>query len=166
MSGQYYKDVFSFTPREIGFTMAIVGGVAVLYQWYFVKFVRKIFDEVAMIHIAFIILIFSFLGFSLNTSSSWLYFWVIFFPLGMGSFHPSVGSLLWARAGNEVGRVMWYNTSVASIGQIIWPIIMGTIYVFSDYSLFGMTISHFTFPFVLGFIIFTALFFLSFRLHK
>lgn len=47
-----------------------------------------------------------------------IYFWVIFFPLGMGSFHPSVGSLLGARAGREVGKVMGYNTSVASIGQI------------------------------------------------
>lgn len=166
MSGQYYKDVFWFTPREIWFTMAIVGWVAVAYQWYFVRFVRKIFDEIQMIHIAFFILSVAFLWFALNTSVMGIYFWVIFFPLGMGSFHPSVGSLLGARAGREVGKVMGYNTSVASIGQIAWPVIMGTIYAFQDITFFGYTLSHYTFPFLLGFLIFIGLFGLSFRLHR
>ena len=166
MSGQYYKDVFAFTPREIWFTMAIVGWVAVAYQWYFVRFVRKICDEIQMIHIAFFMLTVSFFWFALNTSVMGIYFWVIFFPLGMGSFHPSVGSLLGARAGREVGKVMGYNTSVASIGQIAWPVIMGTIYAFQDITFFGYTFSHYTFPFLFGFLIFIGLFALSFRLHR
>jgi MFS transporter, DHA1 family, multidrug resistance protein len=146
MSPQYYKDVFWFTPREIGFTMSAVWLVLILYQGYFIKFVRKVFDEAQMIQAAFLVLIFAFIGFSLNTSPMWIYFWVAFFSLGMGSIQPSIGSLLSAKAGKEVGKVMWYNTSVASIGQIIWPILMGTLYTFS-----------YTFPFLVSAGIFLSL---------
>ncbi len=150
MSPQYYKDFFHFTPREIGLTMAVVWLVSVLYQWYFVRFIRRVFDEVQMIRIAFGLLIVAFLGFSLNTSPLWLYFWVALFPLGMWSFHPSIGSLLAAKAGKEVGKVMGYNMSVASIGQIVWPILMGTLYTFG-----------YTTPFFISGCIFLFLFILS-----
>lgn len=33
-----------------------------------------------------------------------------------------------AKAGKEVGKVMGYNTSVTSIGQMIGPFLVGTLY--------------------------------------
>ncbi len=71
-----------------------------------------------MLHMAFVILAVGFIGFALNTSSTWLYFWILFFPIGMGSLQPSISSLLVHRAGKQVGKVMGYNTSIQSIGQI------------------------------------------------
>lgn len=130
MSGQFYADRFQFSPAQIGYTMAVVGLVSVVYQWWLIKYVRKHFNEVTMLHISFVLLIISFIGFSFNQSPVWLFFWVALFPLGMGSFNPSMGSLLAKRAGKEVGKVMGYNTSIQSIGQIIGPIMAGMLYAY------------------------------------
>lgn len=83
MSTQFYTDRFLFTTQQIGYTMAMVGFVSILYQAWLVKYVRKYLDEYQMLRFAFVILIFGFIGFSLNSSPIWLFFWVIFFPLGM-----------------------------------------------------------------------------------
>lgn len=122
MSTQFYADRFHFDATKIGLTMAMVGLISIVYQGFLVKYVRKYLDEVEMIRLAFFILAFGFIGFSLNMSPYFLFFWIALFPLGMGSFQPSVGSLIAQNAGNEVGKVMGYNTSIQSIGQIIGPI--------------------------------------------
>jgi MFS transporter, DHA1 family, tetracycline resistance protein len=129
MSTQFYADRFSFSATQIGYTMAMVGLVAVLYQAWLVKYVRRYLDEYQMLTFAFVILVIGFAGFSLNESPVWLFFWVIFFPLGMGSFNPAVGSLLSKTAGKEIGKVMGYNTSIQSIWQIAGPILAGLLYV-------------------------------------
>ncbi len=129
MSAQFYADRFHFDAAQIGYTMAVVGLVSVLYQGWIVRYVRQHLDEITMLHIAYIILIIAFVGFSFNMSPVWLFFWVALFPLGMGSFRPSIGSLLAKNAGKEVGKVMGYDTSIQSIGNIIWPIMAGMLYV-------------------------------------
>ena len=156
MSGQFYADKFHFTPAQIGYTMAMVGLVSVLYQGYFVKYVRKYLNEVAMIHFAFFMLLVAFVGFSFNQSPYWLFLWVGVFPLGMGSFQPSLGSLLAKNAGKEVGKVMGYNTSVQSVGNIFGPLMAGMLYAFPGSNL----------PFLVSAAIFGALFVGSFLLKK
>lgn len=82
-----------------------------------------------MIHIALFLMFISLGLFAMNKSPFWL-FWIIpLFPLAMGSFGPSVSSLMAAKAGKEVGKVMGYNTSVTSIGQMIGPFVVGTLYL-------------------------------------
>lgn len=108
--------------------MAMVGVVSILYQGLLVRYVRKYLDEKKMIYVAFILLAIGFCGFSLNTSPIWLFFWIAFFPLGMGSFQPSVSSLIANKAGKQVGKVMGYNTSIQSIGQIFGPVLVGALY--------------------------------------
>lgn len=129
MSGQFYADRFLFSSAEIGYTMALVGLVAIVYQGFAVKYVRRYLHEVMMISFAFILLVFSFIGLALNMSPIWLFFWVALFPIGMGSFQPSISSLLAKQAGKEVGKVMGYNTSMQSVGQILGPITAGILYV-------------------------------------
>lgn len=129
MSSQFYSDRFHFSPTQIGYTMAMVGFIAVIYQGWIVKYIRAHLDEVTMIRVAFFLLTFAFIGFAINTSPYLLFFWVALFPLGMGSFQPSIGSLIAQNAGKEVGKVMGYNTSIQSIGQIMGPIIAGMLYV-------------------------------------
>jgi hypothetical protein len=48
-----------------------------------------------------------------------VYFIGILFPLGMGSFNPSVAALLSKDAGKHAGRVMGMYTSVAGVGGIL-----------------------------------------------
>jgi MFS family permease len=154
MSTQFYTDRFHFDATSIGYTMAMVGIVSIVYQGFLVKYVRRFFDDVMMIRIALFLLTFGFVGFAFNTSPYLLYFWIAFFPLGMGSFQPSVSSLIAQNAGNEVGKVMGYNTSIQSIGQIIGPLIAGFLYLPGS----GL-------PFLVSAGIFFVLFFIGLRLH-
>jgi MFS family permease len=98
--------------------MALVGFISVLYQGFLVRYIRAHLDEQQMLFFAFGLLTMSFIGFAWTSSVLWLIFWIAFFPIGMGSFNPSIGSLLSKNAGKEVGKVMGYNTSIQSIGQI------------------------------------------------
>lgn len=156
MSSQFYVDRFQFSATQIGYTMAVVWLVSIIYQWFLVKYVRKYLDEVSMMHFALFISTVGFIGFALNTSPIFLFLWVMIFPIGMGSFRPSVGALMAKNAGKEVGKVMGYNTSIESIGQIFGPILAGMLYMQPGTGL----------PFIVSACIFAWLFFLSFQLRK
>lgn len=55
-----------------------------------------------MIRLAFFILMIGFFGFALNNDPYVLFFWIALFPIGMGAFNPSIGSLIAQKAGKEV----------------------------------------------------------------
>ncbi len=129
MSTQFYADRFHFDATKIGLTMAMVWLISIVYQWWLVKYIRKHLDELKMIRLAFLVLLIGFVGFSLNQNQYLLFFWIALMPIGMGSFQPSVSSLIAQNAGKEVGKVMGYNTSIQSIGQIFGPIIAGMAYI-------------------------------------
>ena len=63
MSSQFYSDRFHFSATEIGYTMAMVGMIAVIYQGWIIKYIRAHFDEITMIRFAFCILTIGFIGF-------------------------------------------------------------------------------------------------------
>ena len=156
MSSQFYTDRFHFTATQIGYTMAMVWLIAVLYQGVVVKYIRTALNEIQMIRIAVFLLFFAFVWFALNTSPYILFFWVALFPIGMGSFQPGVGSLMAKNAGKEVGKVMGYNTSIQSIGQIFGPILAWILYMTPGSGL----------PFFVSAGIFAILFFISLLLKK
>ena len=127
-SSQYYADVFWFNADKIGYTLSLVGLIAVIYQWWLVKYVRRYFAERQMIQIALFLMVVSLTLFAMNRSAFWLFFIIPLFPLAMGSFQPSISSLIASKAGKEVGKVMGYNTSIVSIASIIGPFMVGTLY--------------------------------------
>ncbi len=127
-SSQYYADVFAFNADMIGYTLSLVGLIAIIYQWGLVKYVRAYFTEKQMIRIALCLMVVSLALFAMNRSVFWLFFIIPLFPLAMGSFQPSISSLIANKAGKEVGKVMGYNTSIVSVASIIWPFMVGILY--------------------------------------
>ena len=127
-SSQFTTDKFWFDPQMIGYSMAVVGITSIVYQGFLVRFVRKIFNEAQMIQIWFFILTVWFSIYAFNPYAIMVYFIGILFPLGMGSFGPSVAALLSKDAGKHAGRVMGMNTSMAWVGGILWPILVGWLY--------------------------------------
>ncbi len=81
-----------------------------------------------MIQIALALMVVSLFLFAINRNVFWLYFIIPLFPLAMGSFQPSISSLIANKSGKEVGKVMGYNTSVVSIANIMGPFLVGTFY--------------------------------------
>lgn len=125
---QVTHDVFGFSADQIGYTMVVVGLVAIIYQWVLMKYVRSYFSEVEMVRWALLVMTISLGLFAINTSPMLVYAIVGLFPLAMGTFQPGINSLIASKAGKEVGKVMGYNTSVTSIAGIIGPFIVGTLY--------------------------------------
>lgn len=156
MFAQFYTDKFHFSPTTIGYTLAIIGLVSILYQWFFIKYMHKIFSETKLISVGFAILSISFLGFIYNNNPNWLFFWIIFFPIGMGSFSTALWSLLAKFSNKNVGTIMGYNSSLQSIGSIFWPIIAWFLY----------TAPASVRPFVFSCIVFIVLFFISLFLER
>lgn len=127
-SSQFYHDIFHFDAAMRGYTMAVVGIVSILYQWWLIRYVRRRLHEKDMLIASLILLSISLALFWYNTNP-WLIFVIIpLFPLAMGSFWPSLASLIAGRAGKEVWEVMGYNMSVTSIAQVVWPFLVGTLY--------------------------------------
>lgn len=154
-SGQFYRDVFGFDAEHIGYTLSLVGLIAIIYQGGLVKYVRRYLTEVQMIQAATLLMTLGLFLFSYNRSVFWLYVIVATFPISMGTFQPAIGSLFASKAGKEVGKVMWYNTSVVSIAGIVGPFIVGTLYGIDK-----------PLPFLVSAAIASSLFFLALTLRK
>jgi MFS family permease len=133
-SSQYYKDVFHFNADQIGYTLSLVWLIAIIYQGWLIKYVRKYFSEVRMIQLSLITMTVSILLFAINRDVYILFPIIALFPIAMGTFQPAINSLIAGKAWKEVGKVMGYNTSIISIAWIIWPFLVWTLYEIS-YSL-------------------------------
>ncbi len=127
-SSQFYRDVFGFTATQIGYTLSVVGLVAIIYQGGLIRYVRASLTDTQMLQSALALIAVSLLLFAVNRDIVFLYMIIALFPIGMGSFQPSINSLIAGKAGPEVGKVMGYNTSVISIANIIGPFAVGTLY--------------------------------------
>ncbi len=149
-SNQFYADKFGFWTDGIGYVMSWVGFISIIYQWWLVRYIRLYFNEIRMIQFAFAMLLIGFLLFSLNSNPWFLLGIIPFFPIGMGSFNPSVSALLSMKAWKDVGKVMWYNTSAMSIGWVIGPFLVGFFYVYDI-----------SFPFYASTVLFCILFVVS-----
>ncbi len=127
-SSQFYRDVFGFSATQIGYTLSLVGAVAIIYQGGLIRYVRVYLTDTQMLQTALAIIGVALFLFAVNRDSVLLYVIIALFPIGMGSFQPSINSLVASSAGKEVGKVMGYNASVISIANIIGPFIVGASY--------------------------------------
>ncbi len=127
-SGQFYADRFWFNADLRGYTMAVVGLISIIFQGFLVKYVRKYLNEQRMMQVGFALVSAGMILLAWNTYAPFVFLIIILFPLGMGSFGPSIASLLSQDAGKHAGRVMGMNTSMTGIGGIIGPIITWWLY--------------------------------------
>ena len=105
-SSQYYKDVFGFSANQIGYTLSLVGLVAIIYQGGLIRYVRKYLTEIRMIQVAVGLMFVSLLLFAVNRNVYLLYPIIALFPIAMGTFQPAINALIADKAGPEVGEVM------------------------------------------------------------
>jgi hypothetical protein len=59
-----------------------------------------------MLQSALAIIAISLFLFAINRNTLFLYMIIALFPIGMGSFQPSINSLVAGAAGKEVGKIM------------------------------------------------------------
>jgi MFS transporter, DHA1 family, tetracycline resistance protein len=130
-SVQYSADRFGFDADMRWYSLAVVGIVSILFQWFLIKYVRRLLSEIHMMLLWLTLLAFGMIFYALNPFALLVFFLVIFFPLGMGMFNPSLSSQLSGTAPLYIGKVMGLNTSVTGIGGIIGPLLVGWLYAHS-----------------------------------
>lgn len=97
-SSQFYKDVFGFSADQIGYTLSLVGLVAIIYQGGLVKYVRQYLTEIEMIQVAIGLMFVSLFLFAVNRDVGFLYPIIALFPIAMGTFQPAINSLIAGKA--------------------------------------------------------------------
>ena len=97
-SSQFYRDIFGFSANQIGYTLSLVGLVAVIYQGGLVKYVRQYLTEIQMIQAAIGLMFVSLFLFAVNRDIGLLYAIIALFPIAMGTFQPAINSLIAGRA--------------------------------------------------------------------
>lgn len=127
-SSQYTTDRFGFDADMRGYTMAVVGIVSIFFQGFLIKYVRKYFKETQMMIFGLLLLTLGMFLYAINPLGALVFFIVIFFPLGMGMFNPTLASQLSQSAPHYSGKVMGLNTSTTGIGGIIGPLLVGWLY--------------------------------------
>ena len=146
-SAQFYNDIFSFDERQIGFAMSVVWLSSIVYQGFLVKYVRKyLSDRQMMLFGIWVLMVFVFL-FWINRDPLILYLIVVFLPIWMWSFNPSLSSLLSQSSPWHIGKIMWINASIWWIGWILWPILVWILYAINP-----------TLPYISSSILFAILF--------
>lgn len=124
------NDRFGFTQNIIWYLFVYIWICSITYQALWIKHVRKVFDEKAMILLWLVLLIVSFFLFWFNYLA---YLTLLVIPLNvfwMWSIQPAVSSLLAKIAWNEVWKAMWANASFMSFGNIVWAIWAWYLYTF------------------------------------
>lgn len=123
-------DRFSFDERAIGYCLGFVGAVSILYQGFFIRYIRKFLNEKGMILFGFLVLAVSFVLFAFNPWILGMFPLIAFFPVGYGSVNPAISSLHAHYAGKEAGKALGTNASMMSVGNILGPFLAGYLYVF------------------------------------
>jgi DHA1 family multidrug resistance protein-like MFS transporter len=128
LSGQYYTDLFRFTPIDISLVLVAVGISAILYQGLMIKYVRKYLSEWQMVLMGFGLLAIAFGQMSMLTTAVWIWPFIALFAIGNGSILPSIGALIGRNSGDQLGKYLGLNSSSQSLASIIGPIAWGTLY--------------------------------------
>lgn len=122
-------DRFAFNEKMIGYCLGFIGIISMIYQGFLIKHIRKVLDEKGMIIFWLASLAISFMLFAVNPFYYGVFAIIAFFPFGQGSINPAVGSLHAHYAWKEVGKALWTNASMMSLGSITGPFIAGYLYV-------------------------------------
>lgn len=128
LSGQYYTDLFRFTPIDISLVLVVVGISAIFYQGLMIKYVRRYLSEWQMVLMGFGLLAIAFSQMSMVTAVVWIWPFLALFAIGNGSILPSVAALIGRTSGDKLGKYLGLNSSSQSLASIIGPIAGGTLY--------------------------------------
>lgn len=127
------NDRFEFTSKDIWYLFWFIGLTAIIYQAKVIWFVKSKLSEPKMVIFWLSCLTFSFLLFSIN-HTFWAIFFIIFlFPIWHWTVNPTIASMhskLWAK---HVWKLLWINTSMVSLWNIIWPFLAGSLYLVWDW---------------------------------
>ena len=123
------SDRFLLDSKYIWYLLWYIWIIWIIYQWFLIKYVKKYLKAYQMIIFGLSVLTLSFLLFSFNNIYYLIFFIIFMFPIWYWTINPSTAwmlSKLWA---NHTWKVLWINTSMISLWNIVWPFIAWSMYL-------------------------------------
>ena len=129
----YVIERFSWSERDIGWSLGAVGVCMMIVQGYLIRIVIPKYGEERTAYFGLACTVLSFVGYAISPFG-WLIYVFIVLGAGMGFVGPAVNGLMSARIpANEQGELQGAIGSVASLASILSPPLMTQLFsVFSD----------------------------------
>lgn len=138
----YALERFGYGTRDVGTILLITGVVGIIVQGVGVGRLTQKFGEAKVVSLALLISSIGFVIMTWANSFLWVIITTSFFFIGNSLLRPSLNSYISKLAGDQQGAMMGLNNSFLSLGNVIGPIIAGTIFEWNIHS-----------PYILGAII-------------
>lgn len=123
------NDRFLVDARWVWYFFWFIWIIAIIYQWWLIRYVKKYLTEASMILFWLSFLIIWFVLFSINNYYLAIFFIIALFPIGYGTVNPTVASMQAKNSPSHVGKILWINASMISLWNIAWPFISGYLYM-------------------------------------
>jgi len=123
------RDRFNLDEIHIWYLFWYIWIIAIIYQGWLIKYVKKYLKEYQMIIFWLLFLIVWFLLFSVNNIYSFIFFIIFMFPVWYWTVNPAILSMqskLWA---DHVWKILWINSSMISLWNIVWPFLAWSLYL-------------------------------------
>ena len=127
----FAKEQVQVTAQELGFLMAWIGILRVIFQSLLINPLQKKFGENSALSIGIISMVLTMVILAFTTNYIFAYIPLIFLAFGTGVCRPILTSKLTKGVNKEeTGRVLGVNNALSSIGQIIAPILGGAMILY------------------------------------
>ncbi len=127
----FAKEQVQVTAQELGFLMAWIGILRVIFQSLLINPLQKKFGENSALSIGIISMILTMVILAFTTNYIFAYIPLIFLAFGTGVCRPILTSKLTKSVNKEeTGSVLGVNNALSSIGQIIAPILGGAMILY------------------------------------
>ena len=124
----FAKQQIQVTAQEVGFLMAWIGILRVIFQGLLINPLQKKFGEDSALSMGIISMAFTMVILVFTTNYIFAFIPLIFIAFGTGVCRPILTSKLTKSVNKEeTGSVLGVNNALSSIGQIITPILGGMI---------------------------------------
>lgn len=126
----YTKFLFSWSDREIGYSLAFVGVMVAVVQGGLIKWTQKKFGPIRSVYIGILLYIIGLSLFAMASQSWMLYAFTLVYCLG-GIAPPSLQGIISGRMpANEQGELQGMITALTSLSTILSPLIMTNLFYF------------------------------------
>jgi DHA1 family tetracycline resistance protein-like MFS transporter len=120
---------FLVDSKHIWYLFWFIWLIWIIYQWLLIKYVKKYLKAYQMIIFGLWVLILWFILFAINNIYYLVFFIIFMFPVWYWTINPSTAwmlSKLWA---DHAWKVLWINTSMVSLWNIVWPFLAWSLYL-------------------------------------
>lgn len=128
----FFTERLGFAENKMWLIYTYMWFFSIFYQWFLIKYTSKYLSEKTSIICGIVLMITSYFLIAINYAPFAIFLFLPLMSFGYGSINPSMNALIAKLAWKETGKALGINTSYASVGTIIWPLLAWYLYYIKD----------------------------------